>query len=283
MGYTDVLLKDIVQDKMSPVTVGVGGEEKTFDVFRYANSISVPAPVDSQSSGNIQSILLGVEEDMNKMRFFYFRGDFNEQELAEITKIVQDDYDIDTRNFRDDKTLERKLGSYGIRNCDIKDIARGEMDIDDTVDKKIPSIPMNIEVVSDGEKIIFRYSVNYGSFVFSKIAKTVEPYYDKVSGTVRDEDELEKIIEDFGKTFSIERKDLVSAVYWGFDGRPLTPLPGIMFDFEKIYKVDDKGKIHVPEDDPVVCAIVDMIIKGKSTLVDKTVIEPHKGSSSSAS
>ena len=296
MEYTDVSLEDIVKGRMSPVDIG--GEEKTVKMFRYVNSVSMPAPVDSQSPGNIQSIPLGTEKDMNKMRFFYFRGDFKEQELAEIAKIVQDGYDINTGKFRDDKTLERKLGSYGIRDYERKDIARGEMDIDDTVDKKIPSIPMDIQVVFDGEKIFFRYSVNYGPFVFSDIAKTVNDGYMRVKKTFTDEDRKEedyydaltrKLNEDIGhelkqyqSAFGIDDAHLISAIDFGLDGRPLTPPPSIIFDFDKIYSADDKGKIHIPEDDPVVRAIIKMILEGKSTLVDKTVVESHKSSSSAS-
>ncbi len=273
-----VLLEDFVKGRMSPVTVGTDGVKKTFDVFRYANHIDVPAPVDNQKIpyGNINSIPLAVEEDMNKMRFFYFRGDFNEEKLAEIATITQDCYDMETGAFRDDKTVEERLHKYEIYDYEIKDVVQEEKDNYETVEEKALSIPMSIQVVSDGKKIFFNYSVNYGPFVFSDIAKTVEPYYDKVFGTVRNEEELEKIIEDFGKTFGIERKHLVSAVYLGLDGRPLTPPPSLMYDFEKKYHADENGFIHIPEDDPVVRAIIKMILEGKQGFVDKNTIETYE-------
>lgn len=271
MRYTDVSLEDLTKSRGSPVEIG--NEGKTVKIYRYVNSISVPAPVDSQRLGNIQSIPL--YKDMNKMRFFYFRGDFEEQELAEIAKIVRDGYDVDSGTFKDDKAVEEKLQEYKICDYEIKDVMQGEKGDYGDIEQKIPSIPMDIQVVSDGEKIFIRYSVNYGPFVFSKIAKTVEECYDKASGTVRDEEKLEKIIEGFGKTFGIERKHLVSAVHWGLDGRPLTPPPGIICDFEKMYFADKLGKIHVPEDDPVVRAIISMILEGKSEFVKKNIFESY--------
>ncbi len=295
-----VSLEDLINSRESPVDIG--SEEKTVKMLRYANSVSVPAPVDMLPR-DIQSIPLGIEKDMNKMQmqFFYFRGDFKEQELAEIAKIVQEGYDIDTidtKEFRYDKAVEAALRPYGICDYDIKDVVRGEKGDYGAIEQKIPSIPMNIQVVSDGKKIFFRYSVNYGPFVFSDIAKTVNDGYMRVKKTFTDEDRKEedyydaltrKLNEDIGhelkqyqSAFGIDDAHLISAIDFGLDGRPLTPPPSIIFDFDKIYSADDKGKIHIPEDDPVVRAIIKMILEGKSTLVDKTVVESHKSSSSAS-
>ncbi|MCK4808142.1 MAG: hypothetical protein KAS90_00820 [Candidatus Aenigmarchaeota archaeon] len=270
-----ISLEDIVQGRMSPVTVNISGEEKTFNAFRYTNQIDVPAPVDMRS-GKIYSIPLCAEEDMDKMRFFYFRGDFEKEKLSEIAQIVQDCYDMETGTFKDDESVEEKLRLYKICDYEIKDVMQGEKEDYNIVEKKAPSIPMNIEAVSDGKKIFIHYSVDYGQFVFSDIAKTVEDCYDKISGTFKDEENLEKNIQSFGKAFGIKRKHLVSAVHWGIDGRTLTPPPSIRYDFEKKYHADENGFIHIPKDDPVVKMIIDMILEGKQGFVDKNIVEKHE-------
>ncbi|MEA2004305.1 MAG: hypothetical protein U9O53_05125 [archaeon] len=136
---------------------------------------------------------------------------------------------------------------------------------------KIPTIPLEVQVVANDKGMLIRYSVDYGPFVFRDIAKTVEEYYDKATGTLRDEEELEKIIENYGKMFGIEGDHLVSAVHLGLDGRVLTSEPKTGYEFENRYHPDEYGVVHIPEDDKVALYITDRIFKGSESFAGKTV------------
>ena len=266
-----ISLDKMTDGKTLPITIEIGGEERIVDVLRYLKHIDLPAPISSfVEKGEMQQIPLGLTDSLNKMRFFCFRGDVEEGKICEIADTVQNSYDIDTGTFKNEAALRTYLCNLGICNYEIRDVLRGQKDYEMHEDK-IPVIPLDVNVAANDKGMLINYSVDYGPFVFWDIAKTVGEYYDTATGTLRDKEELEKIIEDYGKTFDIEREHLISAVHFGLGGRVFTPEPRIGYEFENKYHPDEYGVVHIPEDDKVVQYIIDMIFKESESPATKTV------------
>jgi len=140
------------------------------------------------------------------------------------------------------------------------------------------SVPLDITAVSDDEKLLISYSAEFGAVVFGDIAKIVWDGYLKVKKTFTDEDrknedyydtlakKLDEAIgielEQYKTTFGIDDEILKSAIHRGLEDRILTPPPTVTIEYDRSYTVDEKGMIHICEDDTVARKIIDFLMDG---------------------
>jgi len=146
------------------------------------------------------------------------------------------------------------------------------------------SVSLDINAVSNYEKLLISYSIDFGAVVFGDIAKIVGDGYVTVNKTFTDEDRkdedyydtlVKKLDENIGNeleqyqtAFGIDDELLKSAIYCALEGRPLTP-PPVIFEYNRSYTADEKGMIYINEEDIVAKKIIDLLMDGLEIFVPK--------------
>ena len=146
------------------------------------------------------------------------------------------------------------------------------------------SVPLDINAVSNYEKLLISYSIDFGAVVFGDIAKIVWAGYVTVNKTFTDEDRkdedyydtlVKKLDENIGNeleqyqtAFGIDDELLKSAIHLGLEGKTLTP-PPVIFEYNRSYTVDEKGMIYINEEDIVAKKIIDLLMDRLEILVPK--------------
>lgn len=152
------------------------------------------------------------------------------------------------------------------------------------LDETLP-VPLDIIAVSNYEKLLISYSVDFGAAVFGDIAKIVWDGYAKVKETFTDEDRKDedyydtlakKLDEEIGfelkqykTTFGIDDALLKSAIHLGLECRTLMPQPPVILEYDISFTADEKGMIYISEDDAVARKIIDRIMDRSDIVVPK--------------
>ncbi len=154
-------------------------------------------------------------------------------------------------------------------------------------------VPLDVTAVSDDEKLLISYSVDFGAVVFWDIAQIVKDGYAKVKETFTDEDrknkdyydtlakkldeEIGNELERYKTTFGIDDALLKSAIRWALEDRIITPTPSVIFEYGISYTADEIGVIYISENDTVARKIIDLLMNGSEILVPKTYITLFSG------
>ncbi|NOQ38358.1 hypothetical protein GQ472_05720 [archaeon] len=155
------------------------------------------------------------------------------------------------------------------------------------------SVPLDVTAVSDDEKLLISYSAEFGAVVFRDIAQIVKDGYAKVKETFTDEkrknkdyydtlakkldEEIGNELEQYKITFEIDDALLKSAIHLALEDRIITPTPSVIFEYGRSYTADEKGMIHISEDDAVAIKIIDLLTNGSEILVHKIYITLFSG------